>query len=112
MRWLLGNLLYLPFLFVTVLAFSTVITRLLGVRLGLVRTLIAAGFALSLATPMLRAMLPPDARIDTVTGVVFVVLSVCCASLIGMVALVIGEVLITRWNAARIGDVTACRTGE
>ncbi|PRZ33911.1 ubiquinone biosynthesis protein [Antricoccus suffuscus] len=94
MRWLLENVIFLPFLFVTILAFSAVITRLLGVRLGLVRTLIAAAFALSLATPILRTMLPPDSRIDTVTGVVFVVLSVCCASLIGMVVLVIGEVIV------------------
>ena len=94
METLLGNLLLIPTLLVMVLVFGTVIRRLLGVRLGLIRTLLAAVLALLLAHPLVDAMLPRPAEADPGTALLFLFLAVCCASLIAMVVLVVAEAIV------------------
>jgi ubiquinone biosynthesis protein len=79
---------------VTVLAFGAVISRLLGVRLGPVRTLLAAVLALLTAGPLLSGLLPEPAEADTTTAVLYFLLAICCASLLAMVVLVIAEVVV------------------
>jgi ubiquinone biosynthesis protein len=93
METLLGTLLFIPATFVTVLAFGAVIRRLLGVRVGLVRTLLAALLALLLAGPLFDFMLPPTPT-DLATALVFGLLSICTASLMAMIILVIAEVIV------------------
>jgi ubiquinone biosynthesis protein len=78
----------------TVLVFGAVIRRLLGVRPGPVRTLLAAVLALLVAGPLLQAFLPAPEEADTTTAVLFFLLAVCCASLLAMVVLVIAEVVV------------------
>jgi ubiquinone biosynthesis protein len=78
----------------TVLVFGAVIRRLLGVRPGPVRTLLAAVLALLVAGPMLQAFLPAPEEADTTTAVLFFILAVCCASLLAMAVLVIAEVVV------------------
>ncbi|MDQ3710282.1 MAG: hypothetical protein M3387_13435 [Actinomycetota bacterium] len=71
METLLGNLLLIPTTVVTVLAFGAVICRLLGVRLGLVRTVLAAILAFLVAEPLLRALLPAPAQTGAGTALLF-----------------------------------------
>jgi hypothetical protein len=53
-------LLFVPVMVVTVLVFAAVIRRLLGVRVGAIRTLLAAALALMATSPILAALAPPD----------------------------------------------------
>jgi ubiquinone biosynthesis protein len=88
-------LLFVPTMIVTVLLFAAVIRRLLGVRVGPVRTLLAAVLALFVATPILGALAPPDPR--TVSGgevVLLGILSIVVSALLAMAALVVLEVLL------------------
>ncbi|MDQ3628735.1 MAG: AarF/UbiB family protein [Actinomycetota bacterium] len=93
METLLGGLLFVPAMLVTVLAFAAVIRRLLGVRLGLVRTLLAALLAFLIANPLLTFMLPPPPT-DAATALLFGALSICTASLLAMIILVVAEVIV------------------
>ncbi|MEJ7741848.1 MAG: hypothetical protein WKF73_04435 [Nocardioidaceae bacterium] len=78
----------------TVLAFGAVIRRLLGVRIGLVRTLLAGLVALFVAGPLLQTMLPDGSEVDIGTALLFGALAVCGASVVAMVGLVIAEVIV------------------
>jgi ubiquinone biosynthesis protein len=94
MEALLQNVLVIPFTVLTVLAFGAVIRRLLGVRVGPVRTILGALLAFLLAGPLLYAMLPAPLEASTGTRLVFLTLAVAWASLVAMVVLVIAEVLL------------------
>ncbi len=96
METLVLNLLLVLSLLLMVLGFGTVIRRLLGVRLGLVRTVLAAVLALFVARPLVNAMLPrpAEAAEDPGTAMLYLFLAVCCASLVAMVVLVIAEVIV------------------
>ncbi|HET6391671.1 MAG TPA: AarF/UbiB family protein [Blastococcus sp.] len=91
---LLDVLLLVPATVLTVLAFAAVIRRLLGVRPGPVRTLLAAVLALLVAGPLLERILPAPDEADTTTAVLSFLLAVSCASLLAMVVLVIAEVVV------------------
>ena len=93
METLLRNLLLIPTTVVTVLAFGAVIRRLLGVRLGLLRTALAALLAFIVAGPLLTAFLPP-APTDLGTALLLGLLAISSASLLAMVVLVIAEVIV------------------
>jgi len=89
LRILLG----IPLTLLTVIAFGAVIRRLLGVRVGPVRTFLAALLAFLVAEPLLTAMLPPEST-DLATALLVGALSICTASLGAMVVLVIAEVIV------------------
>ncbi|MDG4826461.1 AarF/UbiB family protein [Asanoa sp. WMMD1127] len=91
----IGVLLFVPTMVVTVLLFAAVIRRLLGVRVGPVRTLLAGVLALFAATPILQALAPPDPR-DVSGGdiVLYGFLAVVLSAVVAMAALVILEVLV------------------
>ena len=87
--------LFVPMLVVTVLVFAAVIRRLLGVRIGLLRTLLVALLALLATSPIVSALSP--VRPATVSGGE----GFCCSwprsivsALLAMVVLVILEVLL------------------
>jgi ubiquinone biosynthesis protein len=88
------TLVQLPALVVMVLGFGLVIRALLGVRMGVVRTLLAAALALWAAGPMLHAMLPHPESAAPLTALLFLVLSTCAASLLAMTVLVVAEVIV------------------
>ena len=94
MRSVLDVVLLVPVTVLTVLLFAAVIRRLLGVRPGPVRTLLAAVLALLVAGPLMNRLLPSPEDADTTTAVLYFVLAVCCASLLAMVVLVIAEVVV------------------
>ncbi|GAA0458988.1 ubiquinone biosynthesis protein UbiB [Paractinoplanes deccanensis] len=88
-------MLFVPTVIVTVLAFAAVIRRLLGVRVGLVRALLAAVLALLVTAPILSAFAPDDPT--TVGGGEAFLLgaaSIVVAALLAMAALVVLEVLL------------------
>ncbi|SOD98280.1 ABC1 kinase family protein [Blastococcus haudaquaticus] len=78
----------------TVLLFAAVIRRLLGVRPGPVRTLLAAVLALLVVGPLLKRLVPSPEETDTTTAVLYLLLTIACASLLAMVVLVIAEVVV------------------
>ena len=90
---LLGNALLVPLTLLTLLVFAAVLRRLLGVRVGLVRTALAAVLAFLLAGPLLDAMLP-SSETDIGTALLLGLLAVSVASLLAMIVLVIAEVLV------------------
>jgi ubiquinone biosynthesis protein len=79
---------------ITVLVFAAVIRRLLGVRPGPIRTLLAAVLALVVVGPLLQRFVPSPEETDTTTAVLYLLLAVSCASLLAMVVLVIAEVVV------------------
>ncbi len=86
---------FIPTLAVTVLVFAAVIRRLLGVRIGLVRALLAAVLAMFVTAPVLSAFAPADpAAVSTGEGLLLGAASVAVAALIAMAALVVLEVLL------------------
>ncbi len=93
MQGVLEGVLVVPTVLVTVLLFGALIRRLLAVRLGPVRTALAALLALLLAGPLLRAFLPEPERADPATALLFAALALCSASLAAMAVVVIAE----RW---------------
>ncbi|WP_328470822.1 AarF/ABC1/UbiB kinase family protein [Actinoplanes sp. NBC_00393] len=107
----IGATLFIPTLAVTVLLFAAVIRRLLGVRVGPIRTLAAALLALFMATPILAALAPPDP--DAVSGgqaFLLFLTSATVAALLAMAVLVVLEVLlptgslpgpVEMWRSAR-----------
>ena len=94
MGTLLVNAVLVSTLVAMVLAFGIVIRRLLGVRMGVVRTLLVAVLALWMSGVLMRAMLPRPELADPVTALLYVLLSASCASLLAMVVLVVAEVLV------------------
>ena len=94
MQGLLGGVLIVPTIVVMVLVFGAVIRRLLGVRLGPVRTAVAATLALLLAGPLLTALLPRPDQADPTTALLLVALGVSCVSLVAMAVLVVAEVVV------------------
>ncbi len=94
MDTVLSNLLYIPTIVLTVLAFTAVIRRLLGVRLGLVRTVLAAFLALIVGGPLLAVLLPRPGETDGGTAAIFFLLAISCASLLAMAVLVVAEVVV------------------
>ncbi|WP_433373986.1 ABC1 kinase family protein [Actinoplanes sp. CA-142083] len=88
-------LLFVPFIVGTVLAFAAVIRRLLGVRVGWLRTLLASVLALVITAPILAALAPEDpASVSGGEAVLLAATSVVVAALLAMSALVILEVLL------------------
>ena len=93
MGTVLENLLVVVLTLLTVLAFGALVRRLLGVRVGWIRTVLFALVAFLLAQALLTAMLPVD-ETDPVTVILFLALAVCCASLLAMVGVVLAEVIV------------------
>ncbi len=79
---------------VMVLVLGAVIRRLLGVRVGFVRTLLAGLVALSVAGPLGRSMVPDGSEAPLGTVLMAGALAVCGASVVAMVVLVIAEVIV------------------
>ncbi|MEV4349862.1 AarF/ABC1/UbiB kinase family protein [Actinoplanes sp. NPDC049596] len=91
----LSILLFVPVVVVTVLAFAAVIRRLLGVRVGLVRALLAAVLAMLVTAPILSAFAPADpAEVGGGEAFLLATASLVVAVLLAMVALVVLEVLL------------------
>ena len=74
-------------------AFGGVIRRLLGVRVGPIRTLLAAVLALIVTGPLVEAMVGDAEEVSTGTALLYSALAICAASLVAMVVLVIAEVV-------------------
>ena len=94
MQTAVANVLLVPTMVVTVLLFGAVIRRLLGVRVGVIRTVLAAVLAIWIADRILQALTSGREPADTGTALLLLLLSVCCASLIAMIVLVIAEVIL------------------
>jgi ubiquinone biosynthesis protein len=115
------GLVLVPATVLTVLVFGAVIRRLLGVRLGLVRTLLAAALALVVAEPLTRALLPDPETADPAAALLAALLAVACASLLAMALLVIAEVVVPDgslpgpvelWRGGRARAARARRYGQ
>ena len=91
---LLFNLMLLPFQVVTVLVVGGLIRRLLGVRVGFVRMLLAAFLALWVAGKVLTAMVPKPGAVEGTSAFLYLVVAACAGSLLAMVLLVTAEVLV------------------
>ena len=77
-----------------VLLFGAVIKRLLGVRVGFVRTFAAGVIALLVAGPLAEALVPDPDNVGVGATVLYLALAVSFASVVAMTVLVIAEVLI------------------
>ncbi|MFC7274151.1 ABC1 kinase family protein [Paractinoplanes rhizophilus] len=112
-------LLFVPFIVGTVLVFAVVIRRLLGVRVGWMRTLLAAVLALLTTAPILAGLAPDDpATMSGGEAFLLAATSVVVAALLAMAALVILEVLlptgslpgpVEMWRGTRRRVARACR---
>ncbi|GAA3039186.1 AarF/UbiB family protein [Streptosporangium longisporum] len=79
----------------TVAAFTVATRRLLGLRFGNVRMLLAGTFMLVIAEPLMRAFARTvDPGDPGITPIWFFILAVVCALLAGLIPLVIAEILI------------------
>ncbi|GAA4449675.1 AarF/UbiB family protein [Phytohabitans houttuyneae] len=86
---------FVPTMAVTVWLLAVVIRRLLGVRLGPVRTILAAVLVLFLTPPIIQGFAPPDpATVGGGEAILLSAVSIVIAALLAMVALVILEVLL------------------
>ena len=87
--------LFIVVIVATVLIFAAVIRRLLGVRIGPVRALLAGVLALVITTPILTALAPPDPT-SLSGGEAFLLgaTAIVVAALLAMSAVVILEVLL------------------
>jgi ubiquinone biosynthesis protein len=94
MQTAVANIILVPTLVATVLAFGAVIRRLLGVRVGLIRTGLAAVLAIWVAGRIMLALSGGAASTDAGTALLLLLLAVCCASLLSMIVLVIAEVIV------------------
>ncbi|MGK5683084.1 ABC1 kinase family protein [Actinoplanes sp. URMC 104] len=95
MEQTIAAVLFVPTIIVTVLIFATVIRRLLGVRVSLVRTLLAAVLALVITTPILTALAPADpSAVGGGEAFLLGTASIVVAALLAMAALVVLEVLL------------------
>jgi ubiquinone biosynthesis protein len=110
MQSLLESVLLVPTVLVVVLAFGAVIRRLLGVRLGPVRTVLAAVLALLLAEPLLTTFLPDPQRAEPATALLFGALALACASAASMAVIVVAEVVVPEGSLP--GPVEVWRGGR
>ncbi|GIF73956.1 ABC1 kinase family protein [Asanoa siamensis] len=95
METTISILLFVPTVGLTVLLFAAVIRRLLGVRVGPFRTLLAGVLVVLVATPVLNALAPADPRsVSAGEAVLLGFLAIVVSALIAMAALVILEVLL------------------
>ncbi|MBB4693295.1 ABC1 kinase family protein [Paractinoplanes abujensis] len=91
----LSAVLFVPVVVVTVLAFAAIIRRLLGVRVGLVRTLLAAVLAMLVTAPILSAFAPSDpATVGGGEAFLLGTASLLVAAVLAMASLVVLEVLL------------------
>ncbi|WP_250038238.1 ABC1 kinase family protein [Paractinoplanes maris] len=91
----LSILLFVPIVVLTVLTFAAIIRRLLGVRVGLVRALLAAVLAMLATAPILSAFAPADpAAVGGGEAFLLGAASLVVAALLAMAALVVLEVLL------------------
>lgn len=87
--------LFVPFFFVlTLLLFALAIRRVLGVRLGVLRAVLATLAAVLLGQPIMQAMLDDLERADGGSQVVYLLLSIATTSLLAMILVVLAEVLV------------------
>jgi ubiquinone biosynthesis protein len=87
--------LFVPFFFVlTLLLFALAIRRVLGVRLGVLRTVLATLAAVLLGQPIMQAMLADLEQADGGSQVVYLLLSIATTSLLAMILVVLAEVLV------------------
>ena len=94
-----------------VVGMAMVARRLLGVRFGLVRLLLAGGLALVVAGPITKALaegVPKDA--SSITPLWFLLLGVLCALLVAMVFLVIAEALAPTGSVTPLAWVRGLRS--
>jgi ubiquinone biosynthesis protein len=94
MQTAVANVIFIPTLVLTVLAFGAVIRRLLGVRVGVIRTGLAALLAIWVAGRIMLALAGSSGPTDAGTALLMMLLAVCCASLLSMIVLVIAEVIL------------------
>jgi ubiquinone biosynthesis protein len=80
-------------MFALVVAFAVVARRLLGVRFGAVRTLVAGVLAFVVAGPIARLLIAPTTT-PSVTPLWFLILATACALLVAMVFLVVAEAVV------------------
>jgi ubiquinone biosynthesis protein len=90
----LNGVLAVPSLVITVLLFGAVIRRLLGIRLGPLRTFLAAVLAILVAAPVLHALMPDPETTDLGTGLLLMLLDVTVATLLAMIVVVVAEAVI------------------
>jgi ubiquinone biosynthesis protein len=82
---------------------AAVLRRLLGVRFGVVRLLLAGAFAFLVAGPISRALAPASMLEGQSTAPLwFLILSVCCALIAAMVLLVVAEALVPTGNVTPV----------
>ncbi|TDD54672.1 AarF/ABC1/UbiB kinase family protein [Kribbella antibiotica] len=93
-------------LVVFVVIFIPVAQRLLGVRFGLVRLAVAAALTLSTFNPIANAMVGPlPFTGSNSAAIAFVALSTLCATLVGLVFLVLSEALVPTGSLPRARDL-------
>jgi ubiquinone biosynthesis protein len=91
----ISAVLVVPMVVLTVLLFATVIRRLLGVRVGPVRAILAGVLALVCSGPILAGLSPSDpATMDAGEAFLLLMVAVVVSALLAMAALVILEVLL------------------
>lgn len=88
------NLALLPFQVVTVLVMGGLIRRLLGVRVGFVRMVLAGFVALSVSGRIALAMVPNPGAVEATSAFLSLLVAACAGSLLAMVLLVVAEVLV------------------
>ncbi|WP_159618537.1 ABC1 kinase family protein [Ruania rhizosphaerae] len=105
----LGAQLYLWSVLLTVLLFGLFVRRVMGVRLGLLRTFVAALIGGAAGPALLGALLPPPAPdADLLTLVLYTVLMAAVALVVAMFALAVIEMLVP--DGSLPGPVTAARS--
>ncbi|QOR72891.1 phosphotransferase [Ruania alkalisoli] len=105
----LGAQLYLWSVLLTVLLFGLFVRRVMGVRLGLLRTFVAALIGGAAGPALLGALLPPPSPgADLLTLVLYTVLMAAVALVVAMFALAVIEMLIP--DGSLPGPVTAARS--
>lgn len=88
---------------IMVAGMAVVSRRLLGVRFGVMRLLLAGVFALLIAGPISRALAPSTVdEGESIVPLWFLILAVCCALLAAMILLVIAEALVPTGNVTPI----------
>src|SRR5689334_20197186 len=93
-------------LVVFMVIFIPVAQRLLGVRFGLVRLGLAAALTLSAFSPIANAMVGPlPFTGSNSAAIAFVALTTVCATLVGLVFLVLAEALVPTGSLPRARDL-------
>jgi len=93
-----------------VTAFALVARRLLGVRFGIVRTLLAGLLAFAVAGPLARSMsTAAPGSTANIAPLWLLILATACALLVAMVFLVVAEALVPRSSLGPVDIVRAAR---